>query len=246
MNALELLGMVMSAYMLVVVCGERPVGSRDCVLLRGGDEAAVHWVRHWRGGKEPLPGTLVCLRGAIELAGGWHFDSLHVPGVLNDIADDIPRWNPGDIYRDLATLRLSIDWQERDLGVYLLAGAGGDSDVRSLLAYIAYAWGTDGLTAGTIAGHLAAVKLFHRQERGLELFLRHPWIVDALKGVTRSHAEAGTKSCIRRPIAWSVLLTGDSWCHQWGPGGRVLWLSLGASFFFLARAGETFASKEGC
>ena len=69
-----------------------------------------------------------------------------------------------------------------------------------LLAYIAYAWGTNGLTAGTIAGLLAAVKFFH-QERGLELFLRHPWIVDALRGVTCSHAEVGTKSNIRRPIA---------------------------------------------
>ena len=26
----------------------------------------------------------------------------------------------------------------------------------------------------------------------------------------------------------------------------MLWLTLGASFFFLARAGETFASEEGC
>ena len=26
----------------------------------------------------------------------------------------------------------------------------------------------------------------------------------------------------------------------------MLWLGLGASFFFLAREGETFVSKEGC
>ena len=55
--------------------------------------------------------------------------------------------------------------------------------------------------AGTIAGHLAALKFFHRQEGGLELFLCHPWVVDALKRVTRSRAEAGTKSRIRRPVA---------------------------------------------
>ena len=29
--------------------------------------------------------------------------------------------------------------------------------------------------------------------------------------------------------------------NKWGPGSRVLWLALGASFFFLARAGEMFA-----
>ena len=62
-------------------------------------------------------------------------------------------------------------------------------------------WGTNGLMAGTIAGHLAAVKFFPRQERGLELFLRHPWVVDVLKRVPRSRAEVGTKSRIRRPGA---------------------------------------------
>ena len=129
---------------------------------------------------------------------------------------------------------------------FLLAGAGGDSHVGSLLAYIAYVWGTNGLTAGTIADHLTALKFFHRQERGLELFLRNPCVVDALKGVTCSHLEAGIKSRIRRPIAWSVLLAGESLCDQWEPGGRVPWLALGASFFFLARAGEIFARKEGC
>ena len=40
-NALELLGMVMSAHMLVVVYGERPVGDKDCVLLRSDNEAAI-------------------------------------------------------------------------------------------------------------------------------------------------------------------------------------------------------------
>ena len=136
------------------------------------------------------------LTEAIELAGGWHFDSFHVPGVLNVVAGCISRWNPSDICRNFAALRTSIDWQELDRGVewsgamcvslgrelvreavartsertyqgyfrcwklfrvsvgqpvVLLAGASGDSHVPSLLAYIAYAWGTNGLTAGTIA-----------------------------------------------------------------------------------------------
>ena len=41
-NTLELLGIMISAYMLIVVCGKHPVGDRDCVLLRGDNEAAVH------------------------------------------------------------------------------------------------------------------------------------------------------------------------------------------------------------
>ena len=49
-NTLNLVGIMMSAYMFVVVCGERPVGDKDCVLLRDDIEAAVHWVRRCRGG----------------------------------------------------------------------------------------------------------------------------------------------------------------------------------------------------
>ena len=56
------------------------------------------------------------LMGAIELSGGWHFDSLRVPGVLDDVPDGISRWNPGDICRSFTALGPSIDWQERDLG----------------------------------------------------------------------------------------------------------------------------------
>ena len=109
--------------------------------------------------------------------------------------------------------------------------------VSSLLAYIAYAWGSNGLAIGTIPGHLAAVKCFYRQERGLELFIRHTWMVDALMGATCSHTEAGNKSRTRRPVAWSVLLAGGSLRQQWRTGVRVRWRALWASFFLLARAG---------
>lgn len=116
-NALELLGMVISAYMLVVVCGERPAGDNDCVLLRGDNEAAIQWVRRCRGGKEPRSGALMRLMGATELVGGWYFDSLHVAGILNDVADGISRWESGDVLDKLTALRPSISWQEKDLGV---------------------------------------------------------------------------------------------------------------------------------
>ena len=79
------------------------------------------------------------------------------------------------------------------LSFFPLTGARGESHARSLLTYIAYGSIINGLMAGTIAGHLVAVKFFHHQERGLELFSRHPWMADALKGVPRFHAEAGTQ-----------------------------------------------------
>ena len=113
--------------------------------------------------------------------------------------------------------------------------------VRSLLAYIAYTWGTNGLTAGTIAGYLAAIKFFRRQERGLELFSRHPWIVDALKEVPRSHTEAGTKSRIRRIVAWSVPLAGESCVISGDPGACIV----ARGFVFLFSTGRRKVREQG-
>ena len=66
---------------------------------------------------------------------------------------------------------------------------------------------------------LCGGKFFPRLECGLELFLRHPWIVDALKEVTRSRAEARTKARTRRPVAWSF------WANHYAVSGdpRGVW-----------------------
>ena len=50
-NVLELLGMVISAWVLVSSCTESPSATGDCVLQRGDNDGAVHWVRRCRGGK---------------------------------------------------------------------------------------------------------------------------------------------------------------------------------------------------
>lgn len=58
--------MVLPAYTLVIVCGERPEEDKDAALPRGDNEAAVHWVRRCRGEKEPRPGALMRLLGATQ------------------------------------------------------------------------------------------------------------------------------------------------------------------------------------
>ena len=130
---------------------------------------------------------------------------------------------------------------------FLLAGAGVDSHVISLLAYIAFAWGFNWLMVCTIiAEPLATVKFYRGLEHGLDLFLRHPWIgIEALKGVTRSHIETGTKSRAHRTLASNMLLVGESWYHRWELGGRDLCLAVGTPFMVLARTVDMFASKEG-
>ena len=144
------------------------------------------------GSKKSQSGALMRVMGTTELAGGLHFDSLHVLGILYDVAGGISRWKPYDIRRHPAVLRPSNERQGQDLGVegrelctsvartskrtyqhyfrcwklfrvsvglpvFPLAGVGVNSHVSSLVAYIAYAWSSNGLAAGTIASHLAAV-----------------------------------------------------------------------------------------
>ena len=50
---------------------------------------------------------------------------------------------------------------------------------------------------------------------------------------------------MRRPISWDSLLEGQGLALSWGPGGRVLWLSLALGYFFVARSDEIFASPAG-
>ena len=139
--------MLMSAYTLIVVCGERPVGDEDCVLPRGDNEAAGHWVRRYRGVKELPSGAPMRPIRAIELASGWYFDSLHVPGVLNDIADCISRWKPATFVEtlppsvpllivrsgiwELCTLALAVNSSAKPLRERLNASTKNTSSIGS-------------------------------------------------------------------------------------------------------------------
>ena len=86
---LELLGMVISAWVLVVLCEDLPTQGGDCVLLRGDNEAAVQWVRRCPEGREPRSGALMRFMGVLEMSSGWNFDAMHVPGVFNDVVEGI-------------------------------------------------------------------------------------------------------------------------------------------------------------
>ncbi|CAN0128875.1 unnamed protein product, partial [Pylaiella littoralis] len=98
-----------------------------------------------------------------------------------------------------------------------------------------------GLQQSTLAGHLAAVQSFHRLSCSGELDTGHPLICNALKGVARGHADVGTQQRVRQPVRWGVLKAGGKLVPAWGSGGRVLFLVLCASFFFLTRSSEMFA-----
>ena len=127
-NVLELLDMVVSAWVLASLCAERPAVLGDCVLLLGDNEVAVEWVRRCRGSKEPRSGALMRLLGVLELSYGWHFDAKHVRGIFNVAADGISRWDRASVIVNLHAVRPEVPWREQDLG------AAGISPCTSVLA----------------------------------------------------------------------------------------------------------------
>lgn len=115
-NVLELPGMLLGAWLLIIPKQRRPALLGDCVSLRGDNEASVAWIQRCRGGLEPRSGALMRLLGVLEVASGWNFQASHVPGVLNSTADGISRWNRADVHTNLVNSAPNIPWQEVELG----------------------------------------------------------------------------------------------------------------------------------
>ena len=54
--------------------------------------------------------------GCLEMGGEWRFDSLHVRGVGNEIADGISRWEHADVNTNLCASWPGVVWREQVLG----------------------------------------------------------------------------------------------------------------------------------
>ena len=70
-------------------------------------------------------GQRVAIRGVdafYRMSSGWNFDTMHVPGVFNDVANGASRWDTSTVRADLVRARPHIPWQVRELvenGKYL-------------------------------------------------------------------------------------------------------------------------------
>ena len=94
-NVLERLGMVVSAFVLVFSCADRPSATGGCALLRRHNEAAVHWLRRCRRGLEPRSDGLMRLLGILEVSLEWHSEATHGRGIHKAADDGISRWDRG-------------------------------------------------------------------------------------------------------------------------------------------------------
>ena len=115
--------------------------------------------------------------------------------------------------------------------------------VNVFLSYVSYACLVYGLRSATISNHLAAVKYFHQVLFHLDWPITNELVIKTLKRVARSHAGHGHQPRIRCPISWATMYSAEHLVSQWGPGGRIFFLGLGMSYFFLTRASEMFAES---
>ncbi|CAN0016065.1 unnamed protein product [Pylaiella littoralis] len=82
-------------------------------------------------------------------------------------------------------------------------------------------------------------------DRQIEIDTSSPLIKCARRGIVRSQVEAGRRRCVCLSVTWSMLMSGKDLIPTWGPGGRVMWLCMGSSYFLIARSDEMFAGSSG-
>ena len=102
-NLSEVMAMLMTAYVMIDMNGERPRRRGEAVLMRADNEAVVTWVRRFRGGKgkQARVGALMRIMGALVAKGRWCFQARHGRGVDKKLADGLTRWQEGQILQKL-------------------------------------------------------------------------------------------------------------------------------------------------
>ena len=115
---LEVMAMVMTAYVIITMKRERPRRRGEAVLTRADNGAAVTWVRRRGGGgeKQARVGALMRIMGAMEAKGGWCLQARHVRVVDNRMADGLTRWKEGQILEKGNAEYPGIAWQVEELG----------------------------------------------------------------------------------------------------------------------------------
>jgi hypothetical protein len=146
-NLLELYGMIMTAYVMIVVEGMRPGPGGGTILLRGDNQAAIWWILSAGGRAEPRVGVMCRILSALEVFSGWTFKANHIKGSYNTIADGISRLQREKIEPELHKLAPELQWRrtelrlnERMLSTSMLACMAGRSVSAPTLAQYFSIW----------------------------------------------------------------------------------------------------------
>lgn len=86
-NLIELLGMVIMAWIMVIRRGERPERVGESDMMRDDTSSAVQWAMNCRRGKDdPRIGGLVRFLVVLEVEGGWGLQANQVKGRESNLS----------------------------------------------------------------------------------------------------------------------------------------------------------------
>ena len=115
-NLLELVGMVLTAWVMHELVGDHPAQRGDPIRIRGDNFAAVTWSNRCGGAKDKRAALMMRMLGRLEIRGGWRYSAKHIPGVQNTLADGISRWPRAEV-ADRIRLHTKTDgWREQSIG----------------------------------------------------------------------------------------------------------------------------------
>ena len=79
-NLLELLGMVVTARVMLELTGDRPASVGDTIATRGDNMAPITWVNMCGGARDKRACLLMRMPGRLEIKGGWSHVAKLIPG----------------------------------------------------------------------------------------------------------------------------------------------------------------------
>ena len=88
-NLLELLGMVVTAWVMLELVGDRPDAEGDPILTRDDNRVAISWFTRCGGARDKRACLLMRMIGRLDLTEGWNHTAKYIAGVQNILADGI-------------------------------------------------------------------------------------------------------------------------------------------------------------
>ena len=113
---LELVGMVLTAWVTHELVGDRPESKGDPILMRGDTFEAVTGSNRCGGARDKRVGLMMRTLGHLEIQGGWRYDAKYILGVQNTLVDGISRWPRSELADSVRQLTNTDHWSEQSIG----------------------------------------------------------------------------------------------------------------------------------
>ena len=108
--------MVLTAWVMHALVGDRPESKGDSILMRRDNFAAATWANRCGGARDKRAGLMMRMPGRLEIQGSWRYDAKHIPGVQNTLADGTSPWPRSKLADRVRRLTKTDDWYEKAIG----------------------------------------------------------------------------------------------------------------------------------